>query len=359
MTETQKAYPDGGVPEGSPEKNPVSFIQDNRKAVVDQLILLIEEGKTFYSPRWSSSAMRPRNPISGALYHGSNRLILMQSALLNGYKDPRWMTFKQLSEKGYFVKKGERAVRLEKWIFTQMQPKEGPDGLPMTGRNGKVIYEEVQLDRPRCNLFSVFNGEQIKDFPKYEPKELLSGELGRRIEALLQSSECPIHEAAQDKSFYKPGTDEIYLPLRSSFRDMTAFAEVAAHEMVHSTGHPGRLNREFGIWPPLGKPDEKYCLEELRAELGSVFLMNDLEIPVTDLEMEGSAAYMEGYLNAIKENPNLLFRIASDAEKAGEYLLRNYRMVYDIDLSVEPVPEHKKTYFRQMEEPAMEKGLAM
>ena len=112
MTETRMGHPEGGLSEGSPEKNPVSVIQDNRKAVVDQLILLIEEGNTFYSPRWSSSAMRPRNPISGALYHGSNRLILMQSALLNGYKDPRWMTFKQLSEKGYFVKKGERAVRL-------------------------------------------------------------------------------------------------------------------------------------------------------------------------------------------------------------------------------------------------------
>ena len=73
MTETRMGHPEGGLSEGSPEKNPVSFIQDNRKAVVDQLILLIEEGNTFYSPRWSSSAMRPRNPISGALYHGSSR----------------------------------------------------------------------------------------------------------------------------------------------------------------------------------------------------------------------------------------------------------------------------------------------
>jgi len=317
------------------------YVSEHRKAVVQQMVELIESGKAVYSKQWSADAMRPRNPISGALYHGGNRLILMNRAIQNGYRDPRWMTFKQLSEKGYFVKKGEKAVRLEKWIFTEKKPVLDADGNPVKNAKGKIVYEEVLLPRPKCNLFSVFNAEQVRDFPEYEPKTVAEDEAGKRIEALIQSSDCPINEVAQDKSFYSPTLDEIYLPLRSAFTDQNAFAEVAAHEMVHSTGHPTRLAREFGGRDPFGKPDDKYCMEELRAELGALFLMGDIGIPPAERELYGAAAYLESYLSVLKENPNLLFKIASDADKASEFLFDRFRKVYDLRLDVELIPERK------------------
>ena len=340
--ETQAAYSVAEEKTEAEKPGRSDYISEHRKAVVEQVIELIESGKSFYSKQWSADAMRPRNPISGAVYHGANRLILMNQAMKNGYQDPRWMTFKQLSEKGYFVKKGEKAVRLEKWIFTEKKPLEDADGNPVKNAKGQILYEEVLLERPKCNLFSVFNGEQIRDFPKYEPRVIVEGEIGDRINALIFSSECPVNEVAQDRSFYSPSVDEIFLPLRSAFTDQNAFAEVAAHEMIHSTGHPSRLAREYGRRDPFGRPDDKYCMEELRAELGAVFLMGDIGIPPAEKEISGAAAYLDGYMHVLKENPNVLFRIASDADKASRYLFDNFRKVYSYVPEVEIIPDRKE-----------------
>ena len=170
----------------------------------------------------------------------------------------------------------------------------------------------------------------------------MEGEIGDRINALIFSSECPVNEVAQDRSFYSPSIDEIFLPLRSAFKDQNAFAEVAAHEMIHSTGHPSRLARDFGRWGPLGRPDDKYCMEELRAELGAVFLMGDIGIPPAEKEISGAAAYLDSYLHVLKENPNVLFRIASDADKAGRYLFENFQKVYSLVPEVEMIPDGKE-----------------
>ena len=108
------------------------------------------------------------------------------------------------------------------------------------------------------------------------------------------------------------------------------------------------------LCPQGGRPDDKYCMEELRAELGAIFLMGDIGIPPAEKEMYGAAAYLEGYLMALKGNPGLLFRIASDAEKASEYLFKGFQKVYDLKPEVELIPD-KKTMSREKDlQPAKE-----
>ena len=123
---------------------------------------------------------------------------------------------------------------------------------------------------------------------------------------------------------------------------MEAFAAVAAHEMVHSTGHVSRLNRTFGTRDQIfGRPDEAYCMEELRAEIGSLFLMNDLQIPLKDMDQSNAAAYVEMYMQAMSANPNILFRAAADAEKAEQYLLKNLGKVMELQTVIDHIPDHK------------------
>ena len=38
--------------------------------------------------------MAPKNPVTGTVYKGSNRLILMIAAKKCAYQDPRWLTYK-------------------------------------------------------------------------------------------------------------------------------------------------------------------------------------------------------------------------------------------------------------------------
>lgn len=122
---------------------------------------------------------------------------------------------------------------------------------------------------------------------------------------------------------------------------MESFAAVAAHEMVHSTGHPSRLNRTFGTRDQIfGRPDAAYCMEELRAEIGSLFLLNDLQIPLKDVDQASAAAYVEAYMQAMSANPNILFRAAADAEKAEQYILKNLAKTMELQMVIDDIPDH-------------------
>lgn len=346
--------------------NAYERLKKDRRSLVDSILEKIRDGGAFFTPLWSSAAVSARNPISSAVYQGGNRLILMNRAIDAGYRDPRWMTFAQLSAKGYHVKKGERGTRLEKWIFTKK--------VKDVDENGRMIRREVPLERPFPSYFTVFNAEQVDGFPPLDTGNASLYAVSAKdswdlVDALEKSSECPVRELPQDRSFYRPSTDEIVLPLRSAFLSAEAFGHVMAHEMIHSTGHESRLMRTFGRQDPLLGPDENYCVEELRAELGSLFLTSDLGIADPTFDIRNSAAYVEHYLGQIADvmdkNPGVLFRAASDAERACRYLKKNLEKELTLTRNKEEIPAFldkespEKENNEKKEEPPSEAAFSM
>lgn len=325
-----------------PRENSKKKLERIRRETVEELLELMREGKSFYDPGWSREAMAPRNPVTGTVYKGCNRLILMAAAMKHEYQDPRWLTRKNLIALGYTVKKGEHSIRLEKWKFTKKQKVLDKEGRPVLDEQGKPVYEEVLLKYPQYFPFQVFNGEQIQDFPPYQPRNPIPQGTEEKVDMLFASADCRISETAQEEVFYRPSCDTIYLPLRSAFKSMESFAATAAHELIHSTGHENRLNREFGSWPADGKPDERYCMEELRAEIGSLFLLNDLQIPIAEPWKQSSAAYVKYYIQMMQADPNILFRAAADAEKGENYLLKRYGKSRKLELIEERIPRNPK-----------------
>ena len=212
-------------------------VMSERKALVDKIIGMMQQGYFFNKEEWNRASLRPQNPLSNVKYKGGNRLRLMAMVIENGYTDPRWATARQYSQKGYFIKKGEHGVLCEKWIFEKQKK--------VKDKNGNETFETVPLDKPQVSYFRVFNAEQVQDFPKFSKGEYEEPDMDRMIDQIISTSECPIHEIAQDRSFYSPSTDEIFLPLRSQFKDQTSFAKTVLHEMAHSTGAASRLNRPF------------------------------------------------------------------------------------------------------------------
>jgi antirestriction protein ArdC len=81
-----------------------------------------------------------------------------------------------------------------------------------------------------------------------------------------------------NRAFYSPSTDHIQLPPDFAFNGPEEFTATALHQLAHWTGHPSWLNRDlqnrFG--------SSAYAIEELRAELASAFVANELGIP-TDI----------------------------------------------------------------------------
>lgn len=293
------------------------IVMNNRKDLVNKIISNMEKGYIFTKSAWNKSALRPQNPVSNLYYKGGNRVRLMNAAIENEYTDPRWCTFKQAQANDWKIKKGSKGVLLEKWIFSKTETQ--------TDENGKKIKVEVQLKNPVVNYFTVFNGSQIENIPELDLGNKTHDESYKLAENVMKSSECKIKEIAQPKAFYRPSEDTIYLPLRESFKSYDSFLSVAIHEMSHSTGYEGRLNRP--LINAFGSPD--YAREELNAELGSAFTKSDLGIALQDEALQDHSNYLKSWIGVLKDDPNEFFRACAEAEKISDYIVNNYERYID------------------------------
>jgi antirestriction protein ArdC len=118
------------------------------------------------------------------------------------------------------------------------------------------------------------------------------------------------------------------MPPIESFFDAEAFYGTLAHETVHWTKHPSRLERDFGR-KKFG--DAGYALEEIVAEMGSAFICADLEI--SPVVKEDHANYIASWLLALQDDNKAVFRAAAFAQKAVDYLagLQRARVSPELD----------------------------
>jgi antirestriction protein ArdC len=192
----------------------------------------------------------PYNAISKENYRGINNLYLST----RNHADPRYMTFKQASDKGYKVKKGSKSYQVEKWTFFTG----AKDGA------GEITAVTVRY-------FNVFNAEQIEGIPDItaeDPREIKTVE---RAEKIIHG--CPIttgHGGA--RAFYTPATDCITMPLREGFFTDAAYYGTLFHEYAHATGHHSRLDRKKGN----RYGSRGYAFEELIAEFAAAFISKEI-----------------------------------------------------------------------------------
>ena len=322
--------------------NPVS---EKRKEIVDKIIALMEQGDFFNNrAEWTRAAFSPHNPFSNAVYKGGNRIRLMLTAYLNQYDDPRWATFKQISDAGYRVKKGAHGVTCEKWSFYKEQNVRDEDGKVVKDRNGKTMKEVVELPHPVCRTFTVFHASQIEGFPEMEVKSSWKEtDLSKVADQLIAISECPVREVNQGRAYYNITKDEIVLPPRAVFKDEASFVKTLGHEMGHSTGAASRLNREYGN--TFG--EEKYAKEELIAELSALFLESDLQLSLNAEHFEDHSDYLKSWISALKNDYSIFFAAVADAEKSADRIVSRYLSTYVQEKTEEkkenPIVAHQAT----------------
>ncbi len=278
-------------------------MSDFRTQVAEELIRHIEAGTAPWQKPWKPNFIRsaPFNPASGASYRGINAWWLD----LQGRGDPRWMTYRQAAAAGAQVRKGEKGTLVEYWKWSDRVPMVDADGQPVLNGDGQQRHQDVRLARPKVFHAVVFNAGQIDGLepyqapaPTFDPVE--------RAEQVLAAGGVPIRHDQADRAFYDPMKNDIHLPPQGAFHGAYEYYATALHELGHATGHPSRLAREFG---PRGS--EAYAKEELRAEMASFMVATDLGLGHYP---ERHAAYVESWLKALKDDRNLLFVAARDAE---------------------------------------------
>jgi len=279
--------------------------------VAENLIEQLKAGTAPWQKPWDPGVQgfMPANPTTGKRYKGVNAVHLMAQ----GYSDNRWMTYKQAKAVDAQVRKGEKGTPVQYWKFSEEQNQLDSDGQPVLDKAGKPVKENVKLERPRVFFATVFNAEQMDGMPPLEQKERTWGAV-EKAEHILQVSGADIRHTKNDNAFYRPTTDSIHLPDKGAFATAEQYYATALHELGHWTGHSSRLNRDLSH--PFGS--EGYAREELRAEISSLILGDELGI---GHDPEQHAAYVGSWIQVLQDDPLEIFRASADAEKICGYVL--------------------------------------
>ncbi|MET3780788.1 antirestriction protein ArdC [Brevundimonas sp. 1080] len=291
----------------NPSANP-----DLHAEITAQIIQCLETGARPWMRPWNSGpAVRPIR-FDSTPYHGVNVLLLWLQAQHRGYSHPVWMTFRQALVLGGAVRRGETGTRI---VFAKPRDRK-------TEPTNSIDPESSEPDTgPRRILrcYSVFNLDQIDGL---DDRYTGLGDTAQRSWASVSGSRIAVFATAAgariqhggDAACFEPGRDLIRMPPLNAFDDPQDHDAVLAHELVHWTGHATRLGRDLD--GRFGSPE--YAREELIAELGAAFLCADLAI--TDRPRDDHAAYIAAWLGALKDDKRLIFKAASQAEKAVAFL---------------------------------------
>lgn len=280
--------------------------------VAEKLIEQLKEGVAPWQKPWEPGhpgSFIPMNPTTGKRYKGINAVQLMSQ----GRTDPRWMTYKQAQAEGYQVRRGEKGAPIQYWKFSEERDLLDKQGMPVLDPQGNPVKEEIRLERPRVFSATVFNAEQIEGVPPIERKPVTWSPI-ERAEGILNASGASMSHNGGDRAFYRLATDSIHLPNRGQFPSADRYYAVALHELGHWTGHSSRLDRD--IAHPFGS--EGYAKEELRAEIASMILGDELGI---GHDPGQHAAYVANWIKILQDDPLEVFRAAAAAEKIQEFVL--------------------------------------
>ncbi|QDT53007.1 DNA primase TraC [Caulifigura coniformis] len=283
--------------------------EDVYTRITNQIVEQLQQGVRPWFQPWqvkhaAGSVTRPLRH-NGERYQGVNVLSLWMSSELNGYTSPFWLTFQQARELKAHVKKGERGSPV---VYASTFKKKGTD----------EAGDEVETDQPFLKQYTVFNADQIEGLPVHftatVPFATRTHERIEHAESFFRGTGADIRHGG-NRAFYAIEEDYIRLPHFATFRDAESHAATLAHELIHWTRHPSRLDRNLGRkrWGDAG-----YAAEELVAELGSAFLCADLGI--TPEVRDDHASYLECWLKVLKDDKRAIFTAASLATKAVEFL---------------------------------------
>lgn len=276
--------------------------------VTDTILAEIEKGCAPWRQPWSGAGPGLSLPlrVTGEGYRGINVLMLWLTSAAKGYASPTWMTYRQAQELGGQVRKGEKSTTVVKFGTVEKDAEN-----PTTG-------EGETVKRLYARAYSVFNIDQIDGLDaKWHVRATPAVDLGTEADALLDgwfaAMGVPIEQSDEPAAYYVPAEDRIHMPRIATFESSEAFYGTLAHEMSHATKHPSRLDRKHEA----KTREERYAREEVVAELAAAMVCARLGIRP---QFDQSAAYLEHWVQAMREDNRAIVRAASMAQAAADWM---------------------------------------
>jgi antirestriction protein ArdC len=270
-------------------------MKDIQETITAQIVTALENGTAPWRKPWKGS-LAPHNATTGKAYQGINLFLL---SMVGG---GGFLTYKQAQSLGGNVKRGEKGNPIIFWNFIEKKK--------ANGEMGKIAF---------LRSYTVFSVSQCEGLELPAPEtegEVISFVPIERAEETITRTGAEISHGG-NRAFYRPSTDQIQMPEKEAFNAPDEYYSTAFHELAHWTGHTSRLARK-GIEDVAAFGSATYSKEELIAEMGAAFLCAEHGI---DSTLENSAAYLQGWIKALKGDSSLAISAAGAASKAANFIL--------------------------------------
>ena len=311
-TTQNSATGENGSPPGGrvPRRKRRAPRADLYQEVTDKIITQMEQGAVPWVQPWGLVKVAtpfgmPTNGNTGKAYSGINILLLWASAIEDARTTQNWVTYKQAQALGGCVRKGESGTHV---VYADtFTPKSEKERAARDGDNPQAIGF--------LKRYTVFNADQCEGLPEalfVNAAPLPVAETIPRAESLIAATGADFRRGG-DKAFYVPSEDFIQVPLQQAYFEQINFYRTCFHELGHWTGHKSRLDRNLKT--SFGTKD--YAREELVAEMATAFVCASLGIVPTVRH----ADYLANWLEVLKDDKRAIFRAASLASKAANFIL--------------------------------------
>ena len=270
---------------------------DIYQEITNRIMAEMEQGQIPWQKPWMAAG--------SAISHTTGKSYSLLNQMLLG-KAGEWLTLKQANAEGGYIRKGEKSRICVFWKWLEQEDEE-------TGETKQV---------PFLRYYSVFHISQCENIrAKHQQTNPNPAKADEAAEAIITDyisrEGITLENREGDAAFYQPSADRIVLPTLAQFAETAEYYSTAFHELTHSTGHPKRLARldttaNFG--------GESYSKEELVAELGSAALVHRVGLE-TKGSFRNSAAYIQNWLQALKNDKRFIISAAGKADKAVAYIL--------------------------------------
>ena len=288
--------------------------------VTNAIIAELENGIIPWQKPWQNGT------VAGCISHTSGKPYSLLNQMLLGWRAGEWLTYGQIQAEGGRVKQGEKSSMVVFWSFVEKVVK--TEKIEEHDDAGEVVGTETRdcIKRyPILKSYAVFHIDQTEGIkPKYNNTattfEHDACEVADQIIADYVNREgLKLEIKNTNRACYSPFFDKVEVPEMKQYKIREEYYSTLFHELMHSTGHERRLNRDT-LTKLAAFGSETYSKEELVAEMGAAFLCNAIEISC-EKAFKNSAAYIQGWLHALKDDKHLIVSAASKAEAAANYIL--------------------------------------
>lgn len=283
-------------------------MRDLYQQVTDQIIQSLQCGVRPWVKPWNDGITFIQRPLrsNGIAYRGINTLVLWSEALAKSFSNPTWLTFKQATDLGGYVRKGQRGSPVF-YANKVILPADNHDGQDSAVRIVPFLKHYTVFNVEQCEGLHLPINQQI-------PTALDEAERIVQLEQFIQSTGALVSYGG-GSAYYVPTADRIQMPAFGAFRDAASFYSTLCHELIHWTGHESRLDRPIDH---TRYGDQAYAAEELIAEIGSAFLGAIFELP--NHLRDDHASYINSWLAILKHDPKAIFTAAASAQRAADFL---------------------------------------